>query len=109
MRVAGQDLIKSIGKDLTKPIADHHQAVEQVQQQIMRAEAQLEKVAAHLADINAVRPPTAEVLAQVLGRLGELQIELKDANTQIKIAVQRIDGHPVSENKPKSFWLFGGR
>lgn len=108
VKVASQDLARTMGAEIGKPLADHHQAVERVYHQMGRVDEQLEKVATQLEAINGAAQPGGEMLAQLLVRLGELQAELNETNVQIKSARQKVDGQPGPDGKTGIFRFFGG-
>jgi chromosome segregation ATPase len=105
VRAASRDLTKALGPEVAKPLAEHQKAVEGVRQQVSRTEEQLGGVARQLEIAVASSKPQAELTAQLIARMGELQSELKETNAQIKALVKRVEGAPVGDGKPGASWL----
>ena len=103
---ANHELAQRMESQITAPLVQHQQALDRVQQQLIRSGEQIEQTTKQLEIAAAANRPDPAAAAQLLTRLGELRSEMSQTNAQIKTLVARLDAAALPDGKPGFFSRF---
>ncbi len=100
---ASQEVAKRMETHVGTPLAENQQALDRMQQQMIRAAEQIERVAKQL-EATAASQPDGATTVQLLAQLSGLRGEMRQTNAHFKTLLERVDGSPQTDNKPRRWF-----